>query len=156
MTRGYFAVGICGGKTPENLGTLWRSASLYGAAFVFTVGKRYTAQASDTPNTPRHTPLFHFDDVEDLVAHLPFGCPLVGVEMADRARPLGRYGHPKRAAYLLGAEDTGLSAAQMLRCHDLVQIETVQPYSLNVAVAGSLVLHDRHVKGLTHRAEAAS
>ena len=154
MSRGYFAVGICGGKTPENLGTLWRSASLYGAAFVFTVGKRYRAQACDTPNTPRHTPLFHFSDLDDLVQHLPHGCPLVGVELADGSQPLSDYRHPERAAYLLGAEDNGLSAAQILRCHSLVQIEAARPYSMNVAVAGSIVLYDRHTtRAGTVRAE---
>lgn len=155
MTRGYFAVGICGGKTPENLGTLWRSASLYGAAFVFTVGKRYQSQACDTPNTPRHTPLFHFTDLDDLRRHLPYRCPLVGVELVETSVPLGRYRHPERAAYLLGAEDKGLSASDLLRCHDLVQIETALPYSMNVAVAGSIVLRDRHVKAATVKEAAA-
>ena len=67
MSRGYFAVGIYGCKTPENVGTLWRSATLYRAAFVFTVGARYRRfQASDTAKTPNHTPLFHFKDLADL------------------------------------------------------------------------------------------
>lgn len=64
--RGYFGIGIINGKTPENLGTLWRSANLYGAAFIFTVGKRYKRQSSDTPNTPRHIPLFEYQSLDDL------------------------------------------------------------------------------------------
>lgn len=153
--RGYFAVGIAGGKTPANLGTLWRSASLYGAAFVFTVGKRHPSQPSDTCNTPLHTPLFHFADLDDLVVHLPHSCPLVGVELDDRAHALGNYCHPQRAAYLLGSEDHGLSRAALDRCHQLVQIEAAQPWSMNVAVAGSIILHDRHVKALARQAVVA-
>lgn len=142
--RGYHAVGIIGGKTPENLGTLWRSATLYGAAFVFTVGKRYgRAQASDTTSTARHVPLFHFADIDDLVEHLPYGCPLVGVELDPRARPLTAFTHPERAAYLLGAEDNGLTPEQRDRCHHLVEIESALPWSMNVAAAGTVLLHHR-------------
>jgi len=149
--RGFFAIGVVHGKTPQNIGTLLRSAHLYEAAFVFTVGKRYDRQASDTPATPRHTPLFNFTDVDDLHAHLPFGCPLVGIELDERSVPLSNFTHPERACYLLGAEDHGLTATDLDRCHHVVQIETARPQSMNVAVAGSLVLHDRFVsmKGAT-------
>lgn len=144
--RGYFAIGVYRSKTEANIGTLWRTASLYGAAFVFTVGKRYDRQASDTPNTPLHTPLFHFESVDELVAHLPHSCPLIGVEMDARSVPLDSFVHPARGAYLLGAEDHGLPRDIVARCHRLVQIECPQPWSMNVAVAGSLVIYNRHMK----------
>jgi tRNA G18 (ribose-2'-O)-methylase SpoU len=146
MNRGFFAVGIYGCKTEANIGTLWRSAHLYGAAFVFTVGHRYQRQASDTPNTPLHTPMFNYATVDDLVEHLPWNAPLIGVEMDPRARTLNGYGHPERGVYLLGAEDHGLPQKVLDRCHSLIQIETALPQSMNVAVAGSIILHDRHVK----------
>ena len=145
MSRGFAAIGIVNTKTRQNLGTLWRSANLYDAAFIFTVGARYSHQASDTMHTDRHIPLFHFDDLDDLRRHLPMGCPLVGVEMDARSEPLSSFVHPERACYLLGAEDHGLSQDEMDACHQLVQIETARPWSLNVAVAGSLLLHDRFV-----------
>ena len=156
MSRGYFAIGIYQGKTESNVGTLWRTASLYDAAFVFTVGARYKRQASDTPKTPLHTPLFHFDTVADLVEHLPWSCPLIGVELDDRARSLASHSHAERCAYLLGAEDNGLPDDVLARCHSVLQIETVRPQSLNVAVAGSIILHDRHVKRSAYRMERAS
>lgn len=141
--RGFFAIGIFHNKTPQNIGTLWRSAQMYNAAFVFTVGARYDRQASDTPRTPLHMPLFHFDDLDDLVSHLPWSTPLVGIEMDPRATMLGDYNHRQRACYILGAEDHGLSADAADRCVDLVQIEGPKPQSHNVAVAGALVLHLR-------------
>lgn len=147
--RGFFAIGIFHNRTPANIGTLWRSAHMYDAAFVFTVGARYRPQASDTPKTPRHKPLFHYRDLDDLVEHLPHGCPLVGIELDPRATLLGGYDHPDRACYLLGAEDHGLSVDARDRCHDLVQIEGPKPQSLNVAVAGSLVMHDRWMTRVT-------
>jgi tRNA G18 (ribose-2'-O)-methylase SpoU len=157
MSRGYYAVGIYQSKTEANVGTLWRSATLYGAAFVFTVGRRYRRQASDTPKTPMHTPLFHFDTLTDLTDHLPFSCPLIGVELADRAKPLATHSNSwERCAYLLGAEDHGLPATVLDQCHSVLQIETLLPQSLNVAVAGSIILHDRHVKRLARAAERAA
>ena len=148
MSRGFFAIGIEHNRTPANIGTLWRSAYMYDAAFVFTVGARYKPQASDTPKTPRHIPLFHFRDLDDLVEHLPHSTPLVGIELDPRATMLGDYQHPERACYLLGAEDHGLTSAAVDRCHDLVQIEGPKPQSLNVSVAGSLLMHDRWMTGV--------
>ena len=39
--NGYFGIGICGGKTSENLGTLWRSAWQLGASYCFVIGSRF-------------------------------------------------------------------------------------------------------------------
>lgn len=140
-TRGYCGVGILGCKTAVNIGTLWRSAHILGADFIFTVGKRYKRQASDTTKAWKSIPLWHFDDIDDLLAHSPFDCRLVGVELDERANPLAAYKHPDRAIYLLGAEDKGLPEQVINRCHDLIVLPG--DYSLNVATAGSIVLYDR-------------
>lgn len=145
MTRGFYAIGIVHGKRRENIGTLFRSAVSFGAAFVFTVGRRYAPQASDTPKSWLHIPVHHFATVDDLVAHLPYGTRLIGVEMADTAISLWDYAHPARAVYLLGAEDHGLTTEQQVRCHQLVRINGAA-HCLNVAVAGSIILHDRVIK----------
>lgn len=155
MSRGFFAVGIYRTKTEANVGTLWRSAHLYGAAFVFTVGKRYQRQSSDTPKTPLHTPLFHFDTIGDLRAHLPHSAPLIGVELDPRAKLLSGYAHPERAVYLLGAEDQGLPPSVVDLCHDVVEIPSVRPQSMNVAAAGSVLLYDRHAKAFARQAVSA-
>lgn len=155
MSRGFFGIGVYHPKTEQNIGTLLRTAHLYGAAFVFTVGRRYKAQASDTQNTPAHTPLYHYADIDDLVAHLPHSTPLVAVELDPRATRLDRYAHPERAAYLLGAEDHGLPTPVIDRCHDLVVLASVRPQSMNVATAGSIVIYDRHVKSLAREEVAA-
>jgi len=138
--RGYFGIGIEHGKSEANLGTLWRSAHSLGAAFVFTIGRRYQQQASDTTKAWRHLPLYHYATINDLV--LPYSCPLIGIELDAQAMPLARFWHPPRAIYLLGAEDVGLSKATRTRCHRLVQLPGA--YCLNVAVAGSIVLYHRH------------
>lgn len=149
--RGYFGFAIYHAKHDTNVGTLWRSAKTYGAAFIATVGRRYEHQGSDTCKTPRSTPLYHYSDVDDLLAHLPHGCQLVGVELDPRAVPLHEFRHPHSALYLLGAEDHGLPTDVLDRCHHVVQIATPGPMSLNVSVAGSLVMNDRYLRGAAPR-----
>ena len=141
---GYFAIGIEGAKNETNIGTLWRSASLLGASFVFTVGRRYKHQGSDTMKAVRHLPLLYFDTVDDLYTHLPAGCVLVGLELELKAIPLTAFSHPKQAVYLLGAEDLGISQQSMERCHTLVKLPGER--SMNVAVVGSIVMYDRLAK----------
>lgn len=145
-TRGYFGVAVYHPKTAANVGSLWRSAVLFGASFLATVGHRYgNRQPSDTEHAADHTPLIHFANLDDLIEHLPYSCPLVGVELDPRARALDVFAHPERALYLLGAEDRGLPMSVMDRCHYLVQIPTAVPRSMNVACAGSVVLSHRHL-----------
>jgi tRNA (guanosine-2'-O-)-methyltransferase len=141
MTRGYFGIGIENNKTPANLGTLWRSAFNFEAAFLFTIHRRYPKQASDTVKAWRHVPLYTHDTFEAFESALPMDCELIGVELHERAKPLAQFVHPERAVYLLGAEDTGLSEAALKRCHRIVQIES--RLCLNVAVAGSIVMWHR-------------
>lgn len=150
-SRGYFGVAIYRPKTTNNVGSLWRSATLYGAAFLGTVGHRYQRQPSDTMVSAKAVPLIHYRDLDDLVAHLPHGCPLVGVELDDRAVSLDTFVHPQRALYLLGAEDDGLPRAVRDACHYLVRIPTVVPVSMNVACAGSVLLFHRYMGAVSNR-----
>lgn len=142
--RGFYGVGVVGSKTAVNVGTLWRSADALGAGFMFTAGRRYPKQASDTVKAWKHTPFFEYESAEDLFDHIPKDCVPVAVELDDKSRPLANYVHPERAVYLLGAEDTGLPPRVLSRCRDIVQIPGA--HCLNVAVAGSIVLYDRVAK----------
>lgn len=144
-TRGYFGIGIWHPKKEINQGTLWRSAFAFGASFIFTVGARFTKQNSDTPSAWHHIPMLTYDTLDELMAHLPFACPLVGVELNKLACPLDRFVHPERACYLLGAEDQGLSPEVMKKCHILVQVPGLAS-CLNVSTTGSLVLYDRQIQ----------
>jgi len=140
--RGYFGIGIENGKTELNLGTLWRSAFIFGASFIFTVGQRYKKQSSDTVCAWRHIPLYRYKSIDEL--NVPYDCPLIGIEIDSRATGIENFTHPQRALYLLGAEDSGLSERAIKRCSKLVVLPG--EYCLNVAVAGSVVMYDRHLK----------
>lgn len=145
MTRGYFEVGIFQPKTEENIGTLWRSAYQLGAAGIFTIGRRYKEQSSDTCKAWRHIPLRHYADFNDFQEHRAYSVPLIAVEFGGIA--VEQFTHPERGIYLLGSEDNGLpnSVTQSAQFH--IALSTERTLSFNVAVAGSIVMYDRLVKG---------
>ncbi|MGS2725018.1 RNA methyltransferase [Psychroserpens sp. BH13MA-6] len=139
----FFGIGIQNGKTPENLGVLWRSAQNLGASFIFTIGNRYAKQACDTHNAVKSMPYFHYKNFEAFYKNLPKGARLVGVELTKDAEPLESFHHPRRCVYLLGAEDHGLSNDAINKSHFLVKFKS--ELSLNVSVAGSIVMYDRGI-----------
>ena len=142
--RGFFGIGILNGKTKENIGTLWRSADLLGASFIFTIGRRYKHQASDTLKTSRHIPLYHYETFGEFYKSMPHDCQLVGVELDEKSSYIAEFKHPERCIYLLGAEDNGLTSHSIEKCLHLVQLPGRA--SMNVAVAGSIVMYDRICK----------
>lgn len=139
----FFGIGIQNGKTPENLGVLWRSAQNLGASFIFTIGNRYAKQACDTHNAVKSMPYFHYETFEDFFKNLPKGARLVGVELTKDAQALETFHHPRRCVYLLGAEDHGLSKQAIENSHFLIKFKSQK--SLNVSVAGSIVMYDRGI-----------
>ena len=143
--RGYFGIGVYHPKTAVNIGTLWRSALIFGADFIFTIGRRYNKQASDTLKTWRHVPLFNFQTFEEFQSSIPYDCILVYVELADHSEGLDTFKHPERAVYLLGAEDNGIPEV-LINGKRVIQIPGVNDFCLNVSVAGSIVMYDRLVK----------
>ncbi len=143
--RGYFGIGIENCKKEINVGGLFRSCQAFGCNFLFTIGKRYKKQSSDTTKAYRHIPLFSYETFEEFYDHLPYDCRLVGVEFPHAsAHPIGNYIHPERCIYLLGAEDHGLTKIALEKCHHLIYIPV--KYCLNVATAGSIVMYDRTSK----------
>lgn len=141
MTRGYFEIGIYHPKTDINVGTLWRSAFQLGAQGIFTIGRRYKRQASDTVNAMLQIPLRHYETIEDFLKNRPINACLIGVEMGGRQ--IESFVHPKQAIYLLGAEDYGLPQEIMDKCKHIVSLGSCRTLSYNVSVAGSIIMYNR-------------
>jgi tRNA G18 (ribose-2'-O)-methylase SpoU len=139
--RGYFGLGVEGISKPMNLGNLMRSAHAFGASFFFTVDAARTAlrPKSDTSRSPENLPVYHWKKTGEM--DLPAGCSLVGVELTDDATDLPSFGHPRRAAYVLGPERGSLSPMMLERCDHVVRIPT--RFCINVATAGAIILYDR-------------
>jgi tRNA G18 (ribose-2'-O)-methylase SpoU len=144
MTRGFFEIGIVRSKSPANVGTLWRSAYQMGASGIFTIGKRFPYQPTDTYRTQRHIPYREYEDAEAFTKALPLDCVLIGVEMGGKE--LKSFVHPERAIYLLGAEDDGIPPELLSQCKYIVSLPSVRAASYNVAVAGSILMFDRQSK----------
>jgi tRNA G18 (ribose-2'-O)-methylase SpoU len=141
---GYFGIGIYQAKRFENVGVLRRWAYQLGASYIFTIGKRYRRQSSDTHATWKHIPLHSYSAFDDFFDSIPFGCRLIGIESGGTDLP--DFQHPERAVYLLGAEDGGLPRRVLERCHQSVTIPAIGLDSYNVAQAGTLVMYDRFMK----------
>jgi tRNA G18 (ribose-2'-O)-methylase SpoU len=144
--RGFFEIGIYHTKTEMNVGTLWRSAYQLGASGIFTIGRRYKAQSSDTVKAWRQIPLRNYEDYADFNNHRPMDATLIGIEMGGHG--LANFIHPKNCIYLLGAEDNGLPQEIIDKCNMIVSIEAINQQSYNVAVAGSIVMYHRTIQNL--------
>lgn len=143
--RGFYGIGIYHPKTNVNIGTLWRSAHIFGASFIFTIGKRYQKQSSDTMCSPRHIPLYDYLSFEEFKDNLPYLAQLICVEIYQKSKRLKTFKHPHQAVYLLGAEDYGIPE-KILNESIVVQIESPESHCLNVSVSGSIILYDRFIK----------
>jgi tRNA G18 (ribose-2'-O)-methylase SpoU len=142
LSQGFFSIGVYHPKTEHNIGTLWRSAWQLGAHEIFVIAPRFPEkQSSDTVSAWRNIPLRVYDSVESLRQNLPYSTQLIAVEQGGM--DVGEFQHPARACYLLGAEDHGLPAKEIGLCHGVVTLPAVRAGSLNVAVAGALVMYDR-------------
>lgn len=142
--KGYFGIGCFGMKTDMNYGSLFRTAQIFGADFIFLIGPRFKKQSTDTVASYRNMPLYEFKTFEEFNDHRPYDCKLIGVELTESARKIETFNHPKQAIYLLGAEDHGLPKRILDYCQHVIALPGES--SLNVAVAGSIVLYDRIIK----------
>lgn len=139
--RGYAAIGLDRTKTPTNLGGILRAAGCYGAALVLLSGGRMGKYATDTSKAWKHVPCM---EVDDLLAHTPFGCYPVAVEICDRAKPLHSFSHPERAFYIFGPEDGGVKKEILERVPAVISIPTNG--CMNLAATVNVVLYDRMSK----------
>jgi tRNA(Leu) C34 or U34 (ribose-2'-O)-methylase TrmL len=144
--RGYFGIGIHEPENKANVGGLWRSAMLLGASFVFTIGNTFGRINTDTQKSHRHLPLFYFDDFDQFMESRPHDAKLVAVEQHEKSYDIAHYAHPERAIYLMGTEEQGLPDSILEQVYQIVEIPSLYDLSLNVHVAGSIVMYDRMAK----------
>ena len=129
-------------KNGENLGTLLRTCDAVGALLVVPADAN-AAKALQKGNTIglHHSP---YKTVQDPMGWLAAsGTRRIGVELVHGARPLKELGKAVvPTTVVLGHETSGIPAEALRWCHDVVEIPMGGVgNSLNVAVAGSLVLY---------------
>jgi tRNA (guanosine-2'-O-)-methyltransferase len=127
-----------------NLGTLLRTCDAVGACLAVPPF-HWVSEALARGNTLRHRTCVHRvgDPLRFLESERLSGTHIIGVELADEAIRLG--GLPaarRRTVAVLGHEQTGIPPEAMEFLDLAVEIPMVGTgMSLNVAVAGSLVLY---------------
>mmetsp|Transcript_66102 Transcript_66102/g.123302 ORF Transcript_66102/g.123302 Transcript_66102/m.123302 type:complete len:242 (-) Transcript_66102:20-745(-) len=127
----------------QNFGTLLRSASAFGVAEVFVVGAKKLSTHGNQ-GTTSHVRLTHFETLALAKAGMASrGIKLCGVEIADSALPVHTHPFEGPTCFMLGNEGEGMSSSQQAICDFFVYIPqyTGATASLNVAVAGAIVLH---------------
>lgn len=137
------AIGMYQPKDERNIGSLLRTAHLYDVDFTFQIGgASYRYAATDTSRATKHIPHYRYVDLDQLY-QATFG-QVIAVELDTHSVPLSRFTHPEHAVYLLGSENRGLPRDVLDQIGRIVQVETANPWSLNVATAGAIVLHHRY------------
>lgn len=134
----------------KNAGTLIRSAAAFGVSEVFLV---------DAPNpklVKRKRLTFGSHGTEDLTTYRTFESltavreycvsnkiTVCGVEITPTSQPVHKAPFKGSTLFVMGNEGTGLNKNQVAICDQFVYIEqyTGKTASLNVAVAGSIILH---------------
>lgn len=128
----------------DNVGTLLRTCDAVGACLAIRSGKSARA-ALEKGNTLRVTPCIHVtpDPVEWLATERDRGTRILGVELAEDARPLTALEPARvRTAIVLGHEHFGLPDEAWEFLDEVVEIPMIGTgSSLNLAVSGSLVLY---------------
>lgn len=144
--RGFFGIGTYQPKNETNTGTVFRSAQSFGANFVYTVGRKYSKQATDTADTTHQIPYFFYPTFQDLVNFKPRYTKIVCVEISEDARPLNNFFHPENAIYLLGNEAYGIHQEVLDKSDFVVKIPVPHELCLNVAVVGGIVMYSRNIQ----------
>ena len=132
-------------KYGVNLGTLLRTCDAVGACLAVPKFP-WVPEALDKGNTLRRPACVHWtgrDPVEWLTRQRQLGSRIVGVELADEAIRLADLSAAReRTIIVLGHEHSGIPADAMELVDVTVEIPMIGTgASLNVAVAGSLVLY---------------
>lgn len=120
-----------------------RSACAFGVTEVLVVGAKKLALFGNQ-GTAGHAATSHFESLEVAKAELTArGARLCGVEIDDSAVPVHQCPFTGSTAFMLGNEGCGMTPAQRAACDFFVYIpqHSGATASLNVAVAGSIVLH---------------
>ena len=135
-------------QTPYNVGAILRTAAAMRVEHLWLVGATESPMHPKTQKTALGSQRYvtwetceHVDAAADAVRDS--GYALIGVELAEGARPLHEIELPVDVCLAVGHEDRGLSKACLNRCDEvgyLPQLGAVA--SLNVATAAAIAMYE--------------
>ena len=139
--RGFSSIGLLAPKINANVGGALRAAACYGASSIIIQGARYHRNCADVTAAHRHIPLFHCDNLHDMI---PFDAVPIAIEFDPGSVSLFEFQHPERAFYIFGPEDGSLGAKTTSWCKHKVFVPT--KFCMNLAATVNVVLYDRAFK----------
>lgn len=134
--------------TPTNVGSIIRTAAALRIEDIWLTGSAAGPEHGGTAKTALGTDRYcRFHRIDDpaaaATAVTAAGLRLVGIELADTARPIHQVDLAGSVCLALGHEDRGLSAAVLAACQDLAFIPQLgRVGSLNVAAAASIAMYE--------------
>jgi tRNA (guanosine-2'-O-)-methyltransferase len=135
-------------QSPFNVGSILRTAAAYRVEHVWLAGATAPPRTSSVQKTALGTDRYlTFTTVERAVdavtdAHGQ-GLHVVGIELANEARPLHEASLGSAVCFVIGNEDHGVSAAALQACDQVAYLPQLGKVgSLNVAVAASIALYE--------------
>ena len=141
MYKSYLLVYNVGKR--QNFGQLLRSAAAFGVTAVFVVGAEKLSTFGNQ-GTTLHCEFRHFPDIKIAKEYLVSqNIKLVGIEITDDSTPIQSHPFSGDTCFMLGNEGTGMNQLQLDACDSFVYVpqHSGATASLNVFIAGSIVLH---------------
>jgi len=145
--RGYSCIALDNPNFDSNVGGALRAAQCYGADLAVISGDKFKKESTDTMKAYKHIPTILGKNIFD---NLPYDCIPVAVDLIEGAIALPKYGHPERAFYIFGPENSTLGKEITDRCQDIVYVPT--EFCMNLAATVNVVLYDRLFKSRNYKA----
>ena len=135
-------------QTPYNVGAILRTAAAYRVSHLWLAGATSPPTHANVAKTALRTrPYLTWticEEVDEALADIASaGYRMVGVELADGARPIHEVSFGERTCLALGHEDRGLSATVLAACDAVAFIPQLgRVGSLNVGTAAGIALYE--------------
>ncbi len=140
-------------RSHYNVGALFRTADGAGVSKIYLTGitpapiDRFGRKVAEIGKTALGAeeviPYENNSSLLDLVRVLKIeGYTVVAIEQDEKSVPIKDFKEPDRVAYILGSETEGLAPAVLQEVDFIIELPMLgQKESLNVSVAGSIVLY---------------
>lgn len=140
--RGFTGIVLVNPKYEPNVGSVMRTAQVFGTEFVCTIGpQRYKRHRTDTCKAELNVPIWNYQDWSQLWNSRPNCCDFIAVELSNESKPIERFYHPPRGVYVFGPEDGSVPPNIFKNCR--YKIKLPGSISLNLANAVAITLFDR-------------
>lgn len=147
-TERRLALVLDGVQQPFNVGSIVRSAAVYRVDDVWLAGRTPdvdgAAVAKTALGTDRYLRAQRVERGVDAVAKAhDAGYHVIGIELANDAKPLHELALPQAVCLVVGHEDHGIPPATLAACNDIAYLPQLgRVGSLNVAVATAIALYE--------------